>query len=162
MKDKKFYIEKLNMVKHPEGGYFVSTYESEIEYNNRPMATSIYFLLPYNDSSFFHQLKSDELWYFHGGDPLSVYIIDENGEMKVEKLGLDIEKGEKMQVLVSKDQIFGSMCDVEGGYSIVGCVVAPGFIYEEFKLFSKEEMLDMYPNYSEVIEEFARRKTLGE
>ena len=43
------YIKTLNLIAHPEGGYYAETYSSPFTHDangmNRPLATSIYFLL---------------------------------------------------------------------------------------------------------------------
>jgi predicted cupin superfamily sugar epimerase len=40
------------------------------------------------------------------------------------------------------------------GYSLVSCVVAPGFDFADFELAKKDELLKMYPNLTEEIEMF--------
>lgn len=72
----------------------------------------------------FHRLKSDEVWYYHDGNALTIYMIDEAGKLTAAKLGLDLEKGEVPQVLVPKGMIFGSAMEEEG-FSLVGCMVSP-------------------------------------
>ena len=98
----------------------------------------------------FHRLKSDEVWYYHDGNALTIYMIDEEGKLTAAKLGLDLEKGEVPQVLVPKGRIFGSAMEEEG-FSLVGCMVAPCFKYEEFELFDRKELLEKYPEHREVI-----------
>ncbi|WP_332914387.1 cupin domain-containing protein [Algoriphagus boritolerans] len=67
------------MTPHPEGGFYAETYRaaSEIATENglRQLATSIFFLLRSEDVSHFHRIKSDELWFWHEGNPLSVHIL---------------------------------------------------------------------------------------
>ena len=63
-------IQQLNLLPHPEGGYFAETYRSSLEVTNvdgnkRHASTAIYFLLKDKDKSHFHRIKSDELWFFH-------------------------------------------------------------------------------------------------
>ncbi|MCL6573028.1 MAG: cupin domain-containing protein, partial [Bacillus sp. (in: Bacteria)] len=143
-------ISNLGLVSHPEGGYFKSTYESkerisdkEVSMNfegQRKLYTSIYFLLTSDVVSHFHRLKSDELWYFHAGSPLTIHVIHENGEYEEIKLGMTIEKGECPQALVPKNAIFGSSVMEKDTYSLVGCMVSPGFEFEDFELFTQDEL----------------------
>lgn len=68
MRDKNYWIDNLDMKKHPEGGYYSITYEcphkiSDAELCNdfkgtRSLATSIYFLIHDEDVSNFHRLPS--------------------------------------------------------------------------------------------------------
>ena len=130
MKSAAYWIKHLDLVEHPEGGYYKESYcanekfELEDATNNRLHWTSIYFLIENGGASHLHRLKSDEMWYFHSGAPLDIYMITETGELKIEKLGLNIESGEKPQVLVPKNTIFGSALD-DSKYSLVGCMVSP-------------------------------------
>ena len=154
-KDANYYIQHLNLEPHPEGGYFKSTHVSEDTLDAfgkvRKQYTSIYFLLGEGDISHFHRLKSDELWYFHGGSSLVVHVIDEAGNYMEHKLGLDIENGESPQVLVPRNSIFGSTVVNNGVFSLVGCMVSPGFEFEDFELFTQSELLEEYPEHEQII-----------
>lgn len=150
-----YFIEKLEMTVHPEGGYYKETFISKDEIKDRKQWTSIYFLLKEGEVSNLHRLKSDEMWYYHGGSPLTIYMITEEGVLIEEKLGLNIEAGEKPQVLVPKNYIFGSAMNEEG-YALVGCMVSPGFHFNDFELFEREDLLRSYPKYEDVIKKLTR------
>ncbi|MFD2445289.1 cupin domain-containing protein [Bacillus sp. CGMCC 1.16607] len=163
-KNAQYWINNLDLIPHPEGGFYKSTYSSESiisdksvvsNGNKRKLYTSIYFLLRSGDISHLHRLKSDELWYFHGGSPLTVHVIDESGEYHEMKLGLDLENGEVPQVLVPKNSIFGSSVMEEGTFSLVGCMVSPGFDFEDFELFNQDDLLKIYPEHEEIIRKMA-------
>lgn len=159
------WIEKLNLIPHPEGGYYKETFQSgenvsdkELSVNfdgQRKLYTSIYFLLRSNDVSHFHRLKSDELWYYHAGSPLTIHIIHENGEYEEVRLGLNIDKGEVLQFLVPKNSIFGSSVMDKDSGSLVGCMVSPGFDFQDFELFTQEELLSKYPQHLDIIKKLA-------
>lgn len=163
-----YYISNLGLVRHPEGGYYKRTFESEERTSDqeltvnfegkRKMYTSIYFLLTSNDVSHFHRLKSDELWYYHAGSPLTIHIIDENGDYKEIQLGLNMERGEVPQALVPKNAIFGSSVMHEDAFSLVGCMVSPGFEFQDFELFTQENLLSKYPEYKDIIMKLAYEK----
>ncbi|ABX42044.1 cupin domain-containing protein [Lachnoclostridium phytofermentans] len=155
-----YFIKNLNMIPHPEGGFYKEVYASDenitskelkIDFEgSRMLWTSIYFLLRDGEVSNFHRLKSDEMWYYHSGSPLTIYMISPNGELFTEQLGLDIENGEKPQVLVPKDYIFGSAMNNEG-YALVGCMVSPGFEFRDFELFKRNELIEKYPQHQQII-----------
>ncbi|KEI86194.1 cupin domain-containing protein [Clostridium botulinum] len=165
MKDANYFIEKLDMIAHPEGGYYKESFISAENITDsdltttfedkRILWTSIYFLLRNGEVSNFHRLKSDEMWYYHSGSPLTIYMITPKGELITEQLGLDIEKGEKPQVLVPKNYIFGSAMNNKG-YALVGCMVSPGFEFRDFELFERDTLLNLYPKYKETIEKLTR------
>lgn len=158
-----YWIENLDLKAHQEGGYYKSIYTNPqmvsleaIGINDnaeRSLATSIFFLLNDADVSKFHRLKSDEMWYYHDGLPLNIYVISPEGELRIHKLGLNIENGELPQVLVPAGTIFGSSIagDISEGYSLVGCMVSFGFDFRDFELFTETQLMELYPQHSEII-----------
>lgn len=146
----KHFIEKLNMIPHVEGGYYKESLRDD-----SALWSSIYFLLETGEVSHFHRLKSDEVWYYHSGTPLTIYMISPEGERIDCQLGLDIAKGEMPQVLVPKGYIFGSAQNEEG-YSLVGCMVAPAFKFEDFELFERKTLVNLYPEHEKIITRLTR------
>lgn len=163
--DAQYYVSKLGLEPHPEGGYYKRTFESQEQTSDqelsvnfegtRKLYTSIYFLLGSHDISHFHRLKSDELWYYHAGSPLTIHVIDENGEYKAHKLGINLEQGEVPQILVPKNSIFGSSVMDEDTFSLVGCMVSPGFEFRDFEMFTQDQLLATYPEHKEIIMKLA-------
>ncbi len=150
------FIEHLKLEQHVEGGYFRSSYRSDEQFDDtRPLWTSIYFLLRTGEVSNFHRLTADEMWYFHAGQSLTIYMIDEAGELTTALLGLNLAAGERPQFLVPKGCIFGSAMN-NPGFSLVGCMVSPGFTFDDFELFSQEWLLAQYPQHKEVITRLSR------
>ena len=156
MKSAEYYIKSLNMNPHIEGEYFKESFISNDEFKqDKKLWSSIYFLLRTGEVSNFHRLKSDELWYYHDGEALTIYMITPEGELVTSQLGKDIENGETPQILVPKGCIFGSAMN-NNGYSLVGCMVSPAFEYNEFELFKREYLLELYPNYKDIIIKLTR------
>lgn len=161
-----YFIEKLQMHAHPEGGYYKESFASSENIcdkdlktkfeGERILWTSIYFLLRDGEVSNFHKLKSDEMWYYHSGSPLTIYMISPDGILTTSQLGLDIEKGEVPQVLVPKNYIFGSAMNNEG-YALVGCMVSPGFDFKDFQLFERNDLLNRYPTHKDIIMKLTRK-----
>lgn len=162
------WVSKLGLTPHPEGGYYKRTFESDEQITDKELSvnfegqrklfTSIFFLLTSDDVSHFHRLKSDELWYFHAGSPLTIHVINENGEYQELKLGLNLEKGEVPQILVKKNSIFGSSVMEKDTFSLVGCMVSPGFEFRDFELFTQDELLQKYPHHREIIMKLAYKQ----
>ena len=162
------WVTKLGLTPHPEGGYYKNTYVSTEHISDnelsvtfegqRKLYTSIYFLLTSDDVSHFHRLKSDELWYFHGGSSLTVHVIHENGEYQELKLGMNLDEGEVPQVLVKKNSIFGSSVKEKDTCSLVGCMVSPGFEFRDFELFTQAELLQKYPQHKDIIMKLAYKE----
>jgi hypothetical protein len=40
-------------------------------------------------------------------------------------------------------------------YSLVGCMVSPGFDFQDFELFTQAELLEKYPQHEAIIKKLA-------
>lgn len=147
-------VKTLDLIPHPEGGFYRETYRSEEMKGKRNLMSCIYFLLSSNDVSHFHRIKSDEMWFFHGGSPLIVHVLDAFGHHEY-VLGNDLPKGILPQFLVPKNTIFGSTVLENNSYSLVSCVVSPGFDFSDFELFKQDELMEIYPESKSIIEKLA-------
>jgi len=145
------YVSGLGMQAHVEGGYCRELFQSGQTAGQRPLASSIYYLLKAGQVSKLHRLKSDELWLYHCGTPLLIHQIDETGTLSTARLGLAVDQGELPQVLVAGNRIFGAELSDNKGFCLVSCVVSPGFDYRDFELFSGSELSRLYPQYTELI-----------
>jgi predicted cupin superfamily sugar epimerase len=160
-------IQKYNLEPHPEGGWYKQTYKSNEQIAadalperfgaNRNFSTAIYFLLERGNFSAFHRIKSDECWHFYAGDALLIYIIEQNGELKIISLGNDFEKGQSFQYVVPANCWFATRPASGSEYYFVGCTVSPGFEFEDFELADVTELLVMYPQHKSIIKELCRR-----
>jgi predicted cupin superfamily sugar epimerase len=162
-KDAKYWINKLNLQEHPEGGYFVETYKSEKfvnlpEYDGpRHACTAIYYLLVRDQFSSFHRMKSDEIWHFYAGSRLSLHIIEtRNRRLQEVKLGADVDNGGLFQTVVKSGYWFAASVDDHDSYSLVGCTVSPGFDYCDWELGDMETLARMYPQHKSIIEKYSR------
>lgn len=73
-----------------------------------------------------------------------------NGTYEAKKLGLNLEAGEVPQVVVPKNTIFGSSVDDADTFSLVGCMVAPGFDFADFEMITQAELLADFPQHKAV------------
>jgi predicted cupin superfamily sugar epimerase len=137
---------KYQLVPHPEGGYYKEIYKNQETIGGVPLATSIYFLLGREDISWYHQLQSDEIWYFHQGGTLLISMIMPDGSYKEALLGSSPDASH--QVVVPRHTIFGSKV-VKGDYALVGCMVSHGFTFDEFEMFDYDELLQTYPEHKD-------------
>lgn len=156
-----FWIEKLQLQPHAEGGYFREIYRSEevikkvalaSRYDeDHSLCTSIYFLLKSEQISAFHRLKSDEIWHFYSGSSITVYILDEQGILQEHTLGRNISKNEQWQLVIPRGCWFAAKVVDNRSYSLIGCTVAPGFDYGDFELAEKANLIRKFPQHQELI-----------
>lgn len=161
MKSPEYWIEQLKLSAHPEGGFYRETYRSEetIPQNALPnrfegkrnISTAIYFLLRSQDRSAFHKIKSDELWHYHAGSSLSIYVIIQN-KLVTYTLGPEIEKGQALQITIPANCWFGAKVNEVDSYILAGCTVAPGFDFQDFEMGDRKRLLSEFPQYTEIIQ----------
>lgn len=145
------YIEELCLMPHPEGGYYRQVFGNDE--NGEKQISTIYYMLCDNDFSAFHRLHGmTEIWYYHAGECLDIYVIDANGELVVHHLSADDE----MQVVIEPEQWFAAELPGKKGFSLVGCAVAPAFKFENFELAKKDDLLREFPQHRATIERLCR------
>jgi hypothetical protein len=154
MKTANYWITKLSLEKHPEGGWFKEIYRSselipasglaEGFSGSRNISTSIYYLLEGDDFSAFHRIKSDEIWHYYTGNSSIEILSIKKGEIEIQQVGNQPEENQSFQFVVPANTWFAArVCDKKG-YALVGCTVSPGFHFDDFELAGKE-LLDEYP-----------------
>ena len=116
-------IKKLNMIAHPEGGYFSESFRDD---NNN--VSLIYYLLQKNEWSHWHRLTKNETLHFYKGDPLIIYISKDG----VDYSSITIGEDDNFHYTVESQNWFAMKSS--GAYSLIGCTVAPGFDYKDFEL----------------------------
>lgn len=155
------WIKKLELLPHPEGGYYKEVYRSDEKItknglpsrylSERTFATSIYYLLQSGQFSSFHKLKSDETWHFYSGSPIAIYLISLSGSFEKVILGDEIDKAQLLQYTIERETWFAAEPLDENSFSLIGCSVAPGFEFDDFELGKRDELLYAFPNYSDLI-----------
>jgi len=153
-------IRQLQLLPHPEGGYYRETYRSAgalltPDGAQRNTCTAIYYLLEGIDKSHFHRIRSDELWFFHAGEPLEIFeIVD--GQLATVMLGMDVQAGQSPSLLIPANTWFAARVRASSGFSLVSCTVSPGFDFADFELASRAKLTGEFPNLEQVIVDFTR------
>lgn len=136
MSDLPDWAAGLGLQPHPEGGWYAETYRhpgtTETTAGTRSLGTAIYFLLMPENSSAWHRVASDELWFHHRGGPLRLWIGDEPETATEHVLGPDLEGGQLPQLLVPAGAWQAARPADEA--VLVSCVVVPGFDFADFEL----------------------------
>ncbi len=135
---------RYNLDPHVEGGSFRELFRDDVENRKREAHGVIYYYLGEKEDSDFHYLDSDEYWLYHAGATLEIWIVNEDGSLRVEKLGL--EEGAEPCVLLKAGVTFGAR-HLEGATDgcLVSCVTVPEFTYENYRIVPREEMIEKYP-----------------
>jgi hypothetical protein len=144
-----------------EGGYYIETYRAVEKLKkdvlppgfsgDRNLASVILYLLTAKTVSSMHRLKSDEMFHFYFGDPVTMLQLHPDGHSELITLGSNILKEQKVQVLVPRGVWQGAFVQPGGKFALLGCSVAPGFDEKDFELGDRNVLLAKYPDLRELI-----------
>lgn len=156
-----FWIDRLKLEPHPEGGYFKEVYRADEQIargalperyaGSRHFSTSIYYLLESHDVSRFHILQTDELWHFYTGQTVTLHLLDEKSGYSRVRLGKGTESDMQFQVAIPRSTYFGASIDGATGFALVGCTMAPAFHFEDFELAQRRVLLEKFPAQHDII-----------
>jgi len=136
-------VERYGLEPHPEGGYYTETWRSNVALDGealpehpgpRSAGTAILYLLPEGTLSEWHRMRSEEIWMFHAGNPVEL-SRRESPEASVESERLGNGETDRLHASVPR-RWWQRAESLEGpaGWSLVACVVIPGFEFEDFEL----------------------------
>jgi predicted cupin superfamily sugar epimerase len=130
-------VRLLGLAPHPEGGHFRETFRDRRAIDGaRAASTAIYFLLARGERSHWHRIDAAEVWHFHAGAPLRLETAaSEAAAVTRVTLGPDLAAGEHPQAVVPAGA--WQAAESLGDWTLVGCTVAPGFVFDRFELAPK-------------------------
>jgi predicted cupin superfamily sugar epimerase len=125
-------IARLGLEAHPEGGWYRETFRDSREVDGRSLCTAIYYLLDVGEVSDWHRVDATEIWHWHAGAPMVITISPNGHDASARHLGPALDQGQHPQIVVPSGhwQTAASL----GAWTLVGCIVAPGFRFEGFEL----------------------------
>lgn len=129
-------IAQLGLAQHPEGGWYCETWRAEAIPGTRASATLIHFLLETHQSSHWHRVDAAEIWLWHAGNPLELAVsVPYSGMVERVTLGPDLMGGQEVQhVITPGDWQAARPLTGPHDYTLVSCVVSPGFEFAGFTL----------------------------
>jgi uncharacterized protein len=167
MRTAAYWIRRLKLKPHPEGGWYREYYRAAgripaaalpARYRGtRAYSTSVFFLLRSEEVSLLHKLHSDELWHWYAGSPLTLHAIDPRGRFRAFRLGPGTTLAHTFQAVLPAGWWFGGTVDRPRSYTLIGCTVAPGFDFRDFELGRHADLLRRFPRHARII----RRLTSG-
>ena len=156
-------IERLGLQPHPERGYYRETYRAALAVDSaahgaaRSASTAIYFLITAREPvTYLHRLRSDEIFHLYEGGPLEILRLFPDGTWDVALLGMNLDAGERPQVVMPAGTWFGTALGAGAPLCLVGCTVAPGFDFADFELAEGPELEERYPGAASRIRTMTR------
>ncbi len=156
-------IGLLGLAPHPERGYFAETYRAPLALAGLPhgapraASTAIYFLVTRaQPSTYLHRLRSDEIFHLYEGGPLDVLLLRDGEPGHVARLGNDVARGERPQIVIPAGTWFAAELAPDVSHCLIGCTVAPGFDFADFELARGPELAARFPAHAERIARMTR------
>jgi len=151
------YIDLYRLQPHPEGGWYREVHRSTTSLGllpgypgKRTALTAIYFLLAAGEFSAFHRVRSEEAWVHLAGAPLELVLLEKEPRFRtIAPAGY----GEPLAVVPA-----GALQAARtlGEFTLVSCLVAPGFDFADFEIPSRKELLRSHPRYAHLVRSFTR------
>jgi len=136
-------IATLNLQPHPEGGFYRELFRSTgivtpaDGRGPRTALTTIYFLLTAAACSRWHHVSSDEVWHLYEGGPLELLELDSTSRrLTRHRLGRVDGDDQAPVYVVAAGRWQAARC--LGPYALMGCSVAPGFEFADFRLVADD------------------------
>ncbi len=136
-------IARLDLQPHPEGGFYRQIFRSDVQVTPmdgrgpRAALTTIYFLLPEETFSRWHQVASDEVWHLYEGGPLELLELSASGQSVVRHRLAPLGRTTGAPVCTIAAGIWQAARSL-GEYAFVGCTVGPGFDFADFRLLADD------------------------
>ena len=123
----------LELMPHPEGGWYRETWRDIPADGGRGHGTAIYFLLPGDVENRWHRVNAVEIWHHLAGAPLDLEIGKDSPTAETTvHLGTDLRAGERPQGIVPAHH--WQRAKSRGEWTLVSCTVSPAFQFEGFEL----------------------------
>jgi uncharacterized protein len=162
MNDYRTIIERLNLMPHPEGGYYRRNWQSamkaeakdttgKIVHPLRSIGSSILYMLPSHETCLWHRVACDEMWHFYHGSSLRLYLLNSVSGLSEHVLGLDLDHDELPQFIIPRDTWFCAEVVEEDSFSFCGCTLWPSFSYADFELADAAKLIDEFPIHKDLI-----------
>jgi hypothetical protein len=125
-------IARLALRPHPEGGLYREVFRDQPAGDGRGVLTVIYYLLRAGECSHWHRVDAVEVWHHYSGAPLRLRLSEDGINVRTVTLGDDLLAGEQPHVVVPAHA--WQSAEGLGDWTLVGCTVAPAFLFSGFEL----------------------------
>jgi predicted cupin superfamily sugar epimerase len=128
-------IQRLGLMPHPEGGHYRELYRSAMGVSaggrERRALTTIYYYLRKSELSRWHVVQSDEIWHAYAATNFQLLHYDPFGKvLRTLTFGANGDPDGWVHVIPAGHWQAGVAHDS----ALMGCTVAPGFEFADFKL----------------------------
>ena len=164
-------IKKLELIPYPSSPcknfYFKEVYRSDLkvkplsdEREERNAITTIYLLAKQGEiGNQWRRLKSDETFFHHKGNPIKVAVIKPGGKLEIVLVGDKLQNDEAWYnyTVPAKSWFIFHLEQGDAEYGLLSAAAAPGFDFNDLETADLAKLVQEYPQYKDVIEEFSSK-----
>lgn len=139
-----------------EGGFFRRTCYAPLS-DKKNSYSCIYYAMTQNQHSDWHQLQSDEIWFYHSGPSADQLLLFPDGSFEKRRIGPDIAHGELPQSHVPAGvwQATVPVPTETETPSLFSTVCIPAFELKDCIFGKGVELVVLYPDACEMMERLA-------
>jgi predicted cupin superfamily sugar epimerase len=120
----------------------------------RNLYSHIYYLLRKQDISAVHRLVFPERWHYYAGDPMLLYILENDETVQEIRLTNEGDIPVVHFEVPAHTWMWAKPENGNQGFSLIGCSMTPAFHEEDWEMAGKMQMVEAYPHQKEIWEEF--------
>lgn len=117
----------------------------------KAIGNAILYLHEPNTCSVMHRLRTDEIYHFYSGDPVTMVLLYPDGHFETHVLGHIYDQAHEPFFVVPRDVWQGSFLNDGGEWALIGCTLAPAYDDDDFELGVRELLCAQYPDAAELI-----------
>ncbi len=138
-----------------EGGYYSETFRSAIfsKQQGRCSGTCIYYLLEGTARSYWHSVRSDEIWLYNCGSSAIQLLLFPDGKWEERIIGANIAEHERPQSIIPAGTWQAAVLKDQKAWGLFSAVVCPGFEFEDYIPGKGEDLIRNWPSAEKRIRE---------
>jgi uncharacterized protein len=154
----------LALEPHPTCGFVRISYVSGNEIGpgglpepfaaGRPAGSALYFEVTREAPVHLHCIRNDQLYHRYLGDPLEVLLLYPDGSHAVEVMGMDLEAGQKLQLLIPGSTFHTARVLGSGEWFLGASTEWPGVDPSDVILGDADDLAARYPDADSLIRDF--------
>lgn len=158
-------IAALGLSPHPTCGYVAESFRSAHALPQsalparfdgpRPMGQVLTFLVAPEARILLHRIRADQMYHFYLGDPLEVLLLYPDGRGEVVRMGGDVGRGGRLQLLIPGNTFHMSRSVGPRGFSLLATTEWPAVEPADVEAGEPAALAAAYPAMAAAIRDFA-------
>jgi predicted cupin superfamily sugar epimerase len=111
----------------------------------RPLGSALYFMVTPNAPVRLHRIRNDQLYHFYLGDPLEVFLLQDDGSTERVVVGPDLRGGQCVQLFIPGGTFHTARVIGRGRWFLGASTEWPGVVPADVEIGDLEALAGKYP-----------------